>query len=60
MDDEEADLALERDRTLLYVGMTRAAEALYLVTSPEHPSRFISEVSRLVREEPFCGRKKDE
>ena len=60
MDDEEADLALERDRTLLYVGMTRAAEALYLVTSPEHPSRFISEVSRLVREEPFYGGKKDE
>jgi len=58
MDDEEADLALERDRTLLYVGMTRAAEALYLVTSSERPSRFISEVSRLVREEPFYGGKK--
>lgn len=60
MDDEEADLALERDRTLLYVGMTRAAEALFLVTSPERPSRFISEVSRLVREEPYFGGKKDE
>lgn len=57
MDDEEADLALERDRTVLYVGMTRAAEALYLVTSPDHPSRFISEVSKLLREEPFSGGK---
>jgi superfamily I DNA/RNA helicase len=57
MDDEEADLALERDRTLLYVGMTRAAEALYLVTSIEKPSPFLSEVSKLLREEPIVGGK---
>lgn len=57
MDDEEADLAFERDRTLLYVGMTRAAEALYLVSSSEKPSPFLSEVIKLLREEPFSGGK---
>ena len=57
MDDEEADLALERDRTLLYVGMTRAAEALYLVTSAERPSSFLSEVNKMLREEPIAGGK---
>jgi ATP-dependent exoDNAse (exonuclease V) beta subunit len=55
MDDEEAELALERDRTLLYVGMTRAAEALYLVTSADKPSPFLSEVNRPLREEPIAG-----
>jgi len=60
MDDEEADLALERDRILLYVGMTRAAEALYLVTSAEKPSPFLSEVNKLLREEPYAGAKKNE
>ena len=57
MNDEEADLALERDRTLLYVGMTRAAEALYLVTSAEKPSSFLSEVNKMLREEPIAGGK---
>jgi len=57
MDDEEAELALERDRTLLYVGMTRAAEALYLVTSADRPSPFLSEITKLLREEPFTGGK---
>jgi len=57
MDDEEAELALERDRTLLYVGMTRAAEALYLVTSVDKPSPFLSEIGKLLREEPFTGGK---
>lgn len=52
IDDEEKDLALERDRTLFYVAMTRAAEMLYLVTSKEKPSRFISEIEKLIRVEP--------
>ena len=57
MDDEEADIALERDRTLMYVGMTRAAEALYLVTSEETPSPFLSEIKKLTRLETFKGGK---
>lgn len=57
MDDEEAEIALERDRTIMYVGVTRAAEALYLVTSQENPSSFILEISKLLREEPFAGGK---
>lgn len=57
MDDEEADIALERDRTLMYVGMTRAAEALYLVTSEEAPSSFLSEIKKLTRLETFKGGK---
>lgn len=58
IDDEEADIAIERDRTLMYVGMTRAAEALYLVTSEETPSPFLSEIKKLVRLEPFMESKK--
>ncbi len=50
-DDEEKELDLERNRTLFYVAMTRAAEMLYLVTSREKPSRFISEIERLIRVE---------
>lgn len=55
--DEEAALALERERTLLYVGMTRAAEALYLVTSRQGPSPFLREIAHVVCEEPFTGGK---
>jgi superfamily I DNA/RNA helicase len=55
IDDEEKELALERDRTLFYVAMTRAAEMLYLVTSKEKPSRFISEIEKLIRVET-CNR----
>jgi len=38
---DERQMAVDRDRTSLYVGMTRACEALYLVTSPQRPSRFL-------------------
>lgn len=54
-DTDEEGLQLERERTLMYVGMTRAAEALYLVTSPQQPSRFLQEVSPAVRRETFAG-----
>lgn len=56
-DDEETVLEVERDRTLMYVGMTRAAEGLYLVTSQQTPSSFLSEIARVVRVEPFTGGK---
>ncbi len=56
-DDEEADLEFERNRVLLYVGMTRAAEALFLVTSQETPSIFLSEIIKVTRTEPFTGGK---
>lgn len=55
--DEEAALALERQRTLLYVGMTRAAEALYLVTSAQAPSSFVREIAHVTCEEVFTGGK---
>jgi len=57
IDDEEAELDLERERTLMYVGMTRAAEALYLVTSQNNPSQFLGEISNVTRLEPFTGGK---
>jgi len=57
VDDEEAVLQLERDRTLMYVGMTRAAEGLYLVTSQQSPSPFLSEITRVTRQERFVGGK---
>lgn len=56
-DDEEAEIAMERDRMLMYVGMTRAAEALYLVTSEDKPSPFIAEIIKLLRIEMFTGGK---
>lgn len=60
VDDEEAEIAVERDRTLAYVAMTRAAEALYLVTSLDRPSSFLNEISRLLRTETYTGKKHHE
>jgi len=57
VDDEEAEISLERQRTLLYVGMTRASEALYLVTSVDKPSSFIAEIEKHLHREPFLGGK---
>jgi DNA helicase IV len=45
LDEEEAAIALEQDRILLYVAMTRAAEMLYLVTCRNQASRFLGELS---------------
>jgi superfamily I DNA/RNA helicase len=43
--DPEADAELRRQRRVLYVSMTRAIEAVYLVTCQDRPSRFLSELS---------------
>ncbi len=58
VDDEEAGIAMERERTLLYVAITRAAEALYLVSSKENPSSFINEIIKLLKVESYSGSKK--
>lgn len=42
---EEAQLYIEQQRTLCYMGMTRAAEALYLLTVRGAESRFIKELT---------------
>lgn len=55
IDDEEAGIALERERTLLYVAITRAAEALYLVSSKENPSSFINEIIKLLKIESYSA-----
>lgn len=57
VDDEEAGIALERERTLLYVAITRAAEALYLVSSKENPSSFLNEIIKLLKVESYSGGK---
>ena len=57
VDDEEEEINLERERSLMYVGMTRAAEALYLVTSKQSPSSFLPEVQQHTRKEFFIGGK---
>ena len=44
-DEEEAQLEIERQRMLCYVGMTRAADLLYLVTVSGQESRFVSELA---------------
>jgi superfamily I DNA/RNA helicase len=43
-DEEEAQLRIEGERKLCYVGMTRAAEALYLLTIRGNESRFLNEL----------------
>lgn len=43
-DVETATSELEAERMLAYVAMTRASEALYLVTSPKMRSRFLDEI----------------
>jgi len=60
IDDEEAEIAIERERTLLYVAMTRSAEALYLVSSKENPSSFINEIIKLLKIETYKGGKQNE
>jgi len=57
IDDEETAISLESDRTLMYVGMTRAAECLYLVTSQSSPSSFLKEIDTLTKEELYEGSK---
>ncbi|HEY1351899.1 MAG TPA: 3'-5' exonuclease [Ktedonobacteraceae bacterium] len=44
-DEEEALLEIERERMLCYVGITRAAEMLYLVTVRGRQSRFLHELA---------------
>jgi superfamily I DNA/RNA helicase len=43
-DAERVAREVEEERMLAYVAMTRAAEVLYLVSSPEQPSRFLDEI----------------
>ncbi len=43
-DDEEAHLELERTRMLCYVGMTRAADILYMLSVRGRESRFLHEI----------------
>lgn len=44
-DEEEAQLEIERSRMLCYVGMTRAADMLYLVAIRGRESRFVGELA---------------
>lgn len=44
LEEEEKQLEIEKQRILCYVGMTRAAEELYLVTVEGRESRFVREL----------------
>lgn len=50
MEQEEAKLFLEQQRSLCYVGMTRAAEILYLVTTQGAESIFVRELEGKIRD----------
>ncbi len=54
-DADEAALELERQRVLLYVGMTRAAEALYLVAPLRRTSQFVNELGATIHHEPVAS-----
>lgn len=49
-DEEEVLLEVERARMLCYVGMTRAADRLFLVTVRGKESRFIRELDGKIEE----------
>ncbi len=51
LDTEEAQLEIERERMLCYVGMTRAADLLYLVTVRGQESRFVGELAGKIEAE---------
>lgn len=46
---EEVKLFIEKQRSLLYVGMTRAAEALYILTTQDAESIFVKELEGKVQ-----------
>lgn len=50
LEEEEKQLEIEKQRILCYVGMTRAAEELYLVTVERRESRFVRELEGKVIE----------
>jgi superfamily I DNA/RNA helicase len=45
LDPKEAEIHIERQHTLCYVGMTRAADELYLLTVKRKESRFVDELA---------------
>lgn len=51
-DSEELSEQLERERLILYVGITRAAEVLYLIGTKGKISRFTNEIGAFLRQEP--------
>lgn len=53
LESEERQLEIERQRTLLYVGITRAAEALFLVTTSGARSLFLNELGSTAHTELF-------
>ena len=58
-DPEELTLEIERERILFYVGMTRSAEILYIVSSTDRTSRFMNEIREFIRLEHDDDRKGD-
>jgi superfamily I DNA/RNA helicase/mRNA-degrading endonuclease RelE of RelBE toxin-antitoxin system len=45
IDDDEREMEMRIERHLLYVGMTRASELLYIISSEGHTSRFIKVIN---------------
>ena len=55
-DDPDFEMNMRKERQLMYVGMTRAAERLYLTCSKTSPSRFLRDMnSDLIRVTEYRG-----
>lgn len=55
-DEDEKEMEMRLNRQLLYVGMTRASELLYIVSTEGKTSRFIKNINRnLLNQHSFSG-----
>jgi superfamily I DNA/RNA helicase len=55
-DPDDLEMNMRKERQLLYVGMTRAAERLYITCTKTNPSRFLRDVNPdLIRVTEFQG-----
>lgn len=55
LEGEDLNREMEKERALLYVAMTRAADMLYILTDAAHPSPFLAELGDTVQREQMAA-----